>query len=260
MMDSETATFWLVASAIAQAVSAIVIVGLTIFLARTAHGALSESRAQVKASRAAVEESRRAIEEMGRQREVHERATAEMARQREEMVRQREDVRRHALLSSIPVVDVGQPHASWGAQSGLWTGVRIANATSEPALDVRVQLFASEEDADELRHAHGSALLPMLTPGDEKDIAIDSHELVNVTLSEKGMEDFWSRSETPPHYGPRQIFVAVQVRSILGSTVVQQYRWFANAKDQRPDHVWVPRVVLIRAEPEADPIHVRLGD
>lgn len=115
-MESETATFWLVASAIGQAVSAIVIVGLTIFLARTAHGALSESRAQVKASRAAVEESRRAIEEMGRQREVHERATAEMARQREEMVRQREDVRRHALLSSIRS-STSASHTQVGARS-----------------------------------------------------------------------------------------------------------------------------------------------
>ena len=232
-------------SAAVQALSALVIVGLTIWLALTARGALKASDRQ---ARSAAD----AIEEMRRQRR-------EMQRQRQAMEEQRLDSRRAVLLSSLPVLDVGRPHTLW--DGALSTTLRVANATAEPALEVRVEFYLDETQAGDLRHARLFDARPMLPPGEERSIAFDASPIRNLTLTEEQMSQFWNRDEAPPHFGSPELFIVVRCRSVLGSTVIQRYRWLANATRQHASNVWELRAVKILASADdREPVVVDYGD
>jgi hypothetical protein len=201
-------------SAAVQALSAVVIVVLTVWLALTAANALDAARAEARAAGDAIEEMRR----------------------------QRSESRRQAQLEAIPILSVSAPEV-WSTRR-LTLRVLLRNATNVPALDIKLGFYG------EGGHEYVATRYPVLGVAEEQALTIPAEDLRNMGLTEETTRAAIDRGHMPPYLAADRLMVLVEVRSALGAQVTQRYRWLAN--DPEPGRPTVWRLVEVTIVPDPD--------
>jgi hypothetical protein len=148
MNGPEAATWVTAGAAVVQAVTAIVIVGLTVWLARIARAALRESDRQAKIAEAALKEA---------------------AQQTVAAMRANDEARKQRQLGAIPLLDVmvDASHHFDDAR-GLMTDFVVRNPGPNNALDVRLLVYGMTSDhrVEETERCR-SKPIPLLGAGDQ---------------------------------------------------------------------------------------------
>jgi len=202
-MTPETALWVTAIAAAVQAAAAIVIIILTIRLAKTARDALAEATRQAKAS----EESLRAADEALQQAQQ---ATLETRKQR--------------LAAAVPILDlsvsVSKPNLD-GVPHGMFL---VKNPGPNAAIDVRVLLYGMTSDrrAEEQERCH-SRPIALLAAGEERGASIRMLEFQNVP----GPRPL-PRPEPEPMFSNDWIRVVVYCQGLQGARTSLRYSWWAN--------------------------------
>jgi hypothetical protein len=234
--DRDTAAAVVVGVAAAvQAMTAVVIVALTVRL--------------VGASRSAQKASDDALKIAAEQTEVT-RSSISVARD-QLAIAERSDLhaRRDRQLLAVPLVSAAyMSHSDFEGESILQVTVR--NDGETPALDVHVVVdgrrdLRDQPDGYETRSARGETI----QPGDEMQVSVS-------------MSGFRAPDARPDvHDRPKGIWkydffaIRVEYRALLGQSVQIEYGWFAGHPVGWPDELWVVRRLHIELDVEgAEPV------
>ena len=161
MSTTEAAAWATAAAAIVQAATAIVIVGLTVWLAKTASAALGES---------------------GRQAKIAEAALKEASNQTAAAMRANDEARKQRQLGAIPLLDVmvDATHQFDDAR-GLMTDFVVRNPGPNNALDVRLLVYGMSSDhrVEETERCR-SKPVPLLGAGDKVPVSVPMNDFQNI--------------------------------------------------------------------------------
>lgn len=193
-----------------------VIVVLTIWLARIADRSLAESR---------------------RQAAVAEKALAHAAEQTTQGEEANREARRQRQLATVPLLSVTVLGTTKGAAGHLTTQFSVRNPGPAAALDIHLLIYGmSDQQHTEETERTRSQSIPLLGAGEEKRVTINMTDFQNVDNP---------RSTDEATFSNDWIRVVAICQGILGQRTSMRYSWAANRGD-----IWTLAEVKTLPDPE----------
>lgn len=209
---TEIPTWLTIAAAVVQAAAAVVIVGLTRSLARTADQALRAAQDQAAAAAHAAE------------------AAADATR----------EARLQSLRAAIPLLDVERPIVDADGEHGR---LKATNVSGVAALGVRLRMVGASSgfkpESGSFRHE--SWEYPMIGPGRSVELQVAMRDFRRVGRTPPAEGERFSNNE---------IIVEATLRGPLNGFVSERYWWYANAPQQEEPQVW--RLGSVEIMPDGD--------
>lgn len=217
-----------VASAVVQALSAVAIVVLTVWLARLARSSLHAASIQAKVAQDALRESakqadvaQKALEHAAREAGIAEHALDESRAQTKTALAAVTESRRQRYTAAVPLLAL-LPKAIGNTAVGTpFMSFAVLNSHGQPAVHARVRVFPESDamvpETIEVGHSRRIAIV---------EAATEPIEVVVASMDLKLLPNVHGSPPDPAFRLMSKWFrVALEFRGILGARVSQHYDW-----------------------------------
>jgi hypothetical protein len=220
-VSPETAALVSAISAAVQAAAAIVIVILTIWLARLASASLTAASTQAKAAEDALADTKK-------QADIAQRALEHGARQADLAAATLKESKRQRYASAVPLLQLAPRAIGRDAQGTPFMTFDLSNHSDHAALHARVGVFPESDDRrpETLEAAHSSRL-SVFDPGEATQVTVSDMNLQKISPvrgqglgPEFPLMSKWFR-------------VTLEFRGLLGARVKQDYDWYTQNQGWR---------------------------